>query len=283
MPFSLMSSLFQSYTNREAQYQHDRDMYNMQRKDYLADREYMEKYNSPSAQVQRLKDAGLNPTMAMSNIQTGQVNSPNSPNAQSSSAAIASSNLTQGVLGLLGVKSELKLKEAQAADVAADAKLKEIRAETESKENLARIDLLLNQGRESRFRGDHTDSLLTAQYQKLMSDIGVNASQSELNWSLHATKMKELKYLPIDKSLGWIEQVGRIMESAARTEVSKRQAEKLIEEATAAHFGWKDKKFQYELNKKTEKFLIRQRRLTGVPKNPYEFIGAGTQEFYDLF
>lgn len=277
MPFSLMSSLFQTHVNREAQYQHDRDMYNQQRKDYLADREYMEKYNSPSAQVQRLKDAGLNPSLAMSNIQTGQVNSPSSPNAQSSSVATAASNLTNGVLGMIGLKSDLAIKQAQAKDIAADAKLKEIKAETEARENLARISKLEGEGRESWKRGDHTDSILTAHYQKLMSDIGVNASQSELNWAMHATKIKELKYLPIDKSLGWIEQVGRIMEGYSRQEVNRRQAEKLIEEATAARFGWKDKEFQYELNKKTEQYLINRRSTEQWHNTPFgwmaEFFG----------
>lgn len=259
MPFSFLASLFTNKVNRDSQYQHDRDMYNMQRRDYLADREYSEKYNSPSAQVQRLKDAGLNPSLAMSNIQTGQVTSPSSPNAQSSSVAHAASNLTNGVLGMLGLKSDLAIKHAQAKDIAADAKLKEIKAETEARENLARISKIEGEGRESWKRGDHIDSDMTARYQKMMSEIGVNASTSEVNWAIHAMKMQELKYLPIDKALDWIEQVGRVMESYSRQEVNRRQVQKLIEEATAARFGWKDKKFQYELNKKTENYLIKMR------------------------
>lgn len=255
----------------------------MQRKDYLADREYMEKYNSPSAQVQRLKDAGLNPSLAMSNIQTGQVNSPNSPNAQSSSVATAASNLTNGVLGMIGLKSDLAIKLAQAKDIAADAKLKEIKAETAARENLAIIDKLEGEGRESWKRGDHIDSDMTARYQKMISEIGVNASVSEVNWAIHATKMKELKYLPVDKALSWIETIGGIMESASRREVNKRQAEYLIEKATAERFGWKGKKFENELNEEARKWLLRGIKVRGTPSNFQQGILTGSLEAGDGF
>ena len=251
--------IFSTIIGNLIQKKHDKNMYDVNRQAFLADREHSEIYNSPSAQVQRLKDAGLNPTLMMGNIQTGQVNSPNNPQASASQLAPLTQGLTEGVLNLLGVKSDLSMKAAQTRNIAADAKLKEIQAETAARENLARITKIEGEGRESWRRGDHIDSLSTAQYQKFMADIGESASRAELNWAMHATQMYQLKNLPIQTSLNWIEQVGRIMEGYTRQEVNRKQAEYLIEKATAERFGWKGKKFENELNEETKQFLIKMR------------------------
>ena len=279
MPLNFLTTMVQNQTQRE----HDIDMYNMQRKDYLKDLEHAEEYNSPAAQKQRLLDAGLNPTLAMQNISTGSVNSPSTPTANAGSMAGVGANLTQNVLSMLGYKQDMAYKAAETRVKNADAKLMEIDAENRLQENLARISKLKGEGRESWKRGDHIDSIETARYQKFMSEIGVDASTAELNWAMHATQMANLKYLPIDKSLNWIQAIGNIVEQYTRSEVNRRQAEYLIEKATAERFGWKGKKFENELNEETKQFLIRARRLQGVPKNPWELGGAGIQEFYDLF
>lgn len=275
--------LFSTLFGNQMQQEHDKEMFMMNRRAYIQDREHAEQYNSPSAQVQRLRDAGLNPSLAMGNIQTGQVNSPNSPYASPSQLAPLANGLTQGVLNLLGVKSDLEMKEAQTRAISADARAQEIFNETAAKENAARISKLQGESRESWKRGDYIDPIETARYNDFLSQIGERASKAELNWALHATQMYQLKNLPIQTSLNWIEQVGRIMEGYTRQEVNKRQAEYLIEKATAERFGWKGKKFENELNEETKRFLIRARRLQGVPKNPWELGGSGIQEMYDSF
>lgn len=251
--------LFSTLFGNQMQQEHDKEMWVLNRNAFLQDRKYTELYNSPFAQVQRLRDAGLNPTLAMGNIQTGQISSPNNPQISPSQLAPLGQGLTEGVLNLLGVKSDLEMKSAETRNIAADAKLKEIQADTAARENFARIIKLEGEGRESWRRGDHIDSLSTAQYQKFMADIGESASRTELNWALHATQMYQLKNLPIQTSLNWIEQVGRIMEGYTRQEVNKRQAKYLIEKATAERFGWKGKKFENELNEETKQFLIDMR------------------------
>lgn len=261
--------LFSTLFGNQMQQEHDKEMFMMNRRAFIQDREHAEQYNSPSAQVQRLKDAGLNPTLAMGNIQTGQVNSPNNPQASPSQLAPLGQGLTEGVLNLLGAKSDLEMKSAETRNIVADAKLKEIQADTAARENFARIRKLEGEGRESWRRGDHIDSLSTAQYQKFMADIGESASRAELNWAMHATQMYQLKNLPIQTSLNWIEQVGRIMEGYSRQEVNKRQAEYLIEKATAERFGWKGQKFQNELNEETKQFLINRRSTEQWHNNPF--------------
>ena len=279
MPFGLFSGLYS--TNK--QIQHDLRMYNLQRGDYLADREHSEVYNSPSAQVQRLKDAGLNPSLAMNNVQTGSVNSPSSPNVSPSNVTMAGQNLTQGILGLMGFKQDQQLKEAQARDIAADAKLKEINGFTQLSENFARIRKLLGEGRESWKRGDHIDAIETARYNDFLSQIGERAASAELKWAEHALKVEQLKYLPVDKALSWVETIGGIMESASRREVNKRQAEYLIEKKTAEIFGWKGKKFENELNEEARKWLLRGIKVRGTPSNFQQGILTGSLEAGDGF
>lgn len=264
MPFGLISGLLS--TNR--QIKHDLRMYNLQRGDFLADREHSEVYNSPSAQVQRLKDAGLNPSLAMNNVQTGSVNTPSNPNVSPSNVTMTGKNLTQGILDLMGFKQDQQLKEAQARDIFADAKLKEIDGFTQLAENFARIRKLLGEGRESWKRGDHIDAIETARYNDFLSQIGERAASAELKWTEHALKVEQLKYLPVDKALSWVETIGGIMESASRREVNKRQAEYLIEKATAERLGWKGKEFQNKLNEDARDYLLK-----ALETNQYKGLG----------
>lgn len=67
---TLGSQIFANRRNRQAQLeinkqnlQHDTVMYERQRSDALADRDYADKYNSPAQQMQRYKEAGLNPNL----------------------------------------------------------------------------------------------------------------------------------------------------------------------------------------------------------------------------
>lgn len=63
---SVLNPLFQSGQNKQNQ-QFAENMYNRQRADALADREFQNQYNSPAAQMQRLKAAGLNPNLVYGN------------------------------------------------------------------------------------------------------------------------------------------------------------------------------------------------------------------------
>lgn len=75
----------QERTNQQ-NLEHNRVMYERQRSDALADRDYADKYNSPEQQMQRLKDAGLNPNLVYG---SGATNTP-SATVKSSSAPAGS-------------------------------------------------------------------------------------------------------------------------------------------------------------------------------------------------
>lgn len=69
-------------TNKK-QRQWAEERYNVQRKDALADYAQQNLYNSPAAQMQRLKEAGLNPNLVYGNGATaegGQIRQSNTPN-----------------------------------------------------------------------------------------------------------------------------------------------------------------------------------------------------------
>lgn len=63
---NLMNMMFQSMTNR-SQMRYNTKMYERQRADSLADWNMMNEYNSPAAQMQRFRDAGLNPNLIYGN------------------------------------------------------------------------------------------------------------------------------------------------------------------------------------------------------------------------
>ncbi len=63
---SILNPLFQAQQNKKNQ-QFAEHMYNTQRADALADREFQNQYNSPAAQMERLKAAGLNPNLVYGN------------------------------------------------------------------------------------------------------------------------------------------------------------------------------------------------------------------------
>lgn len=93
-------------------------MYGIQRRDALADYHAQNLYNSPAAQMARLRDAGLNPNLVYGNgadAQGGTVRSTESkgwsPQAPSISGAAAA-----GTMGMLSYQ-DLKIKEATASNL----------------------------------------------------------------------------------------------------------------------------------------------------------------------
>lgn len=63
---NVMNMITSGIQNR-ANLKYNAKMYQIQRRDALADWEMQNKYNSPAAQMQRLKDAGLNPNLVYGN------------------------------------------------------------------------------------------------------------------------------------------------------------------------------------------------------------------------
>lgn len=107
------NAAFQAKANRDAR-NFQLDMYNRQREDYIADYNMQNEYNSPSAQMARLRKAGLNPNLVYGNGQAV------TPSAQVKSASVGSYQPKAPQLDIGGAFKEglsayidTKVKEAQ--------------------------------------------------------------------------------------------------------------------------------------------------------------------------
>lgn len=113
----------------EQQNQYNIDMWNMQNE-----------YNSPTAQMARLKDAGLNPNLAYGNVSTGNAThapeqvAPNAPNAQQAMKdAGAAFNPEQIINFAIATKkglAEAQKSEEEAREAGANADIKEAHAQS---------------------------------------------------------------------------------------------------------------------------------------------------------
>lgn len=127
---------YQQQLNREA-FQHDVDMWNRQNA-----------YNTPSAQMERLQAAGLNPNLVYGN--GGATNTAtNAPTYHAGSAPdVAAARLAAGSLANMGFNTALnaKLQQVQAENIQADTSLKETQGNLNQTNNeIALIDKYLKQ------------------------------------------------------------------------------------------------------------------------------------------
>lgn len=102
----------------KAQMEFQREMYDRQRKDSLADWQMQADYNSPRAQMQRLKEAGLNPNMVYgsgADATMGDVRS-SSPGSYNPQAPQFDSSFVPQSLSMM---YDLQLKDAQKDNLAA--------------------------------------------------------------------------------------------------------------------------------------------------------------------
>ena len=92
-----------NFLNQEAQRAWNEKMYEKQKEFWYEQQDY----NSPANQVERLKEAGINPALALGNIQSGQMGS--APAVPSMSAAQAGSfaGATDSILSLINNKKRL--------------------------------------------------------------------------------------------------------------------------------------------------------------------------------
>lgn len=269
---ALMNVAYASKTSRDDR-NFTREMWNKQTQ-FIQDMwNQTNEYNTPSAQVQRLIDAGLNPTMAMSNIQTGQAQGGGTPSSPATpSKAVDMRGIMDNIAGMLGLENQLANQKAQTRLINADAKLKEIEAVDHGREILSRIYANEANAKKTNREADWVDWLSSGRYNEMLGNIANNAADTEFKWAQHATQIQLLKYMPIDKSLDWIQRIGNIMETSERIHRTRQETNYLIEKTTSEVFGWKDKEFQYELNKDTREFLYNRRHTEQWHQNPYGFM-----------
>lgn len=190
---------YQQQLNREA-FQHDVDMWNRQNE-----------YNTPSAQMERLQAAGLNPNLVYGNGgATNTANNAPTYNAGSapdvsSARAAAASLANQGFNTALN----LQLQQAQAANLNADTNLKNKTSELSSvQKEIAMIDKQFQQGT--------LDERTQYQLEKWKQDLVLGRNQIKIGDQQVTLNQKEMERLDAETE--------RIRES---TKLTKSQAEEI--------------------------------------------------------
>lgn len=229
-----------------------------------------QEYNSPVNQVARLREAGINPQMAIGNIQSGQMGSiPSAPNAN------VAAGVTDSILQLINNKKQQNLLDSQANKNYSDATLNEIDAHTRFAKNLQEISESMSREGKNKMEEMMMNVLGTAEEQLMKAQTANYASQNEINWLNYAKGMKELQFLPTQQRLEYVERMANIANIEARTESEREHKKKLIEETNWIYFKAKGEEFVNSLNKKTEDYLIHDRKMAPLRgHNPFGIFPA---------
>ena len=156
--------------------------YSQQRADYLADLENERQYNSATAQMQRLKDAGLNPNNAFGsggqlagNSSAAQLmgaaspGSPLSPSQFNVGSQISSGVIASSQLDIAREQNEIAHQNADTAlfRAYAEAQL----AASQSKESVSRTTL-------NQIEAKYRDAMLSGKVEQISSEIELNKNRS---------------------------------------------------------------------------------------------------------
>lgn len=192
------SSLISGAAGSLANYGMQKDAQRWQEKMYDKQKEFwyeQQDYNSASNQVQRLGEAGINPQLAIGNIQSGQMGSSPSVGSPSALSAGQFGDITGNMLNIIRGKNENKLSKAQENLLNQDANLKQIDGMSRAMKNVAEIGEIIS--RTDKQKGERilneveawstglkTISTLqteSTQRAKMESEIELNVSQKAMN------------------------------------------------------------------------------------------------------
>lgn len=235
MPISGIFNAFAQLANNDFNsYQADKNrrwqeaMYEKQFSDSQEMWKMQQEYNTPANQVSRLKEAGINPYLALGNINTGSATS--APSAQAGSGAQASgipadfSGLTQGVLSLLRNKDERQVLKEQAGNIAADSLSKRIDTMTQHQKNLSEIISKLSGADKDAAQAALSRSLQFTEDELRGYKVKQYIDESHTALLNNITQLAYLHYLPTDKRLEYSEIVSNIALNYAQRDLSVEQA-----------------------------------------------------------
>lgn len=192
------SSLIEGIAGTSANQSMQEDAQRWQEQMYDKQKEFwydQQEYNSPAKQVERLGEAGINPQLALGNIQSGQMGSSPSVGSPSALSAGKFGDITGNMLNIIRGKNENKLAKAEENLLNQDANLKQIDGMSRAMKNVAEIGEIIS--RTDKQRGERilkeveawstglkTISTLqteATQRSKMESEIELNVSQKAMN------------------------------------------------------------------------------------------------------
>lgn len=227
-----------------------------------------QEYNSPANQVQRLKEAGINPQLALGNIQVGQMGGSPSVPTMSPANLGSMADATGSILSLINNKNVQNKIEAETYNTQMDGFLKQIDGLTRFRDNVQKIKESMSREDKNRMDEFITGVVGTAEEQYKRALTANAASQNEINWLYYAKGLMELRFLPVQQRLEYVERLAEIAKTKAETATEKQDLRKKIQETNHEYFKSKGQEFVNKLNKKTEEFLIKDRE-----HQPYKGLG----------
>lgn len=197
------------------------------------------RYNDPSAQVERLRKAGINPAFALGQVASGMVSSqPNSGspasangNAQMSALQFGSAFAQQQELvnQKLLAQADIRFRDAQTEGQVIDN-------ETKRAENLARINSLINDAKNkgeeyeyNRIKNKYADQQFSSDYRRTQSEIASIDAQTRLTVADAVIRELQGARLPDYQKLELAEIASRIAENVSIQGLNKERAKTEVE------------------------------------------------------
>lgn len=255
-------------------------MYERQVQDNLNFWDMQNAYNDPSQQVARLKAAGINPSLALSNISTGQASSINGGSAGSGAQGSAvPTSLSGGFANMANASNALSTGIKQRENMDMDALLKQIDARTRHQDNLSRIvnttsGSVQNQASAALSRSLKESEDMLRGHKKQLIDSQVRKTNLE-----GLAQAINNEYLPQEKQtqlLINLEQISNLRKQGVLTdhEVALRVKQIIHEEAKG--FG---QKLQNQLFEQTMPYVLDKTKIDVFNTlTPMGIIGAGVND-----
>lgn len=285
-------------SNEEAARAWQEKMYTQQRDDQQKFWYEQQDYNSPANQVARLREAGINPQLALGNIQTGQMGS--LPSASVPATQIAQRQNFQELNGLLdfivGSKYAGEAKQEQITSLKLDNKAKEIDLQTQLVKNLLSLQDIMagisnkKSGAAKNYNDIEIANMMAGpQFQKYMAEIGNIMANTDYTVYQTMRGWTELQYLPIDKRVQYMEAIERIDLMRRQGRLTKQQLIHEIQRTNHEYYASKGQRWLNQFNKKVEADLLKAREAEANIKTYKPWLDTGRdfldtgRDFLDVF
>lgn len=263
MPISGIFNMFSSLANNSfnaAEAAKNRrwqeQMYDKQYQDNIDLWQMQQDYNSPANQVARLKDAGINPNLALSNISTGSASSAPAA-AQAGSGAQATgipanfAGLTEAVLNLLKSKDERNLLKEQANKLKSNALLDRIDAITRYEEATSRIISNLSGANKAEAERMLTNSMRRTEEELRGYKVQQYVNEAEESLLRQFSTVQFIEAFPVQKKIEFAEIMSRVALNEFNTQHDSQKLINAAQQIIGRKLNQKEKEQIFEALKKT--------------------------------
>lgn len=224
-------------------------------------------YNLPTAQMQRLRDAGLNPYLVMSGgNEIGSASSVNSPSAPSSSVTPMDwSSVGSNFQSVLGALNADEIASVQSRKASAEAQGIEIDNQTKALDNLERIKGMQLDNDLKKFEFDFSNETKTLRKQLMDADVSLRNAQwwTEQQKAVSIDLDNQLKkihlpYAEKQEVATLNEAFARIALLHAQKRLTDKQVKLVVKQILSEEFKAQGLKVDASIKQRTEDYVCNQ-------------------------